>query len=194
MKFKIYKFNIVKSTNDIAIDLIKKKRKSFGFVFAETQTKGRGTKGKKWFSKSGNLLCSIFFPLKKNYPPFYEFTTINSVIISEVIKFFSKKKKINLKFPNDIFLNGKKVCGILQEVITSKKKNFLIIGIGINIISSPIIKNNYKATNLYLETKTKLHLGDIKDLLISKYDDFFKNLNKYKFNYYKNEAELISIN
>ena len=118
MKFKIFKYQQVTSTNDIAIKLIKKKKVISGYVYAKTQTKGRGTRGKGWISIKGNLFGSIFFPLKNNYPPFNEFSIINPLLISDVIKHFCGDKKISLKFPNDVFLNGKKVCGILQELIT----------------------------------------------------------------------------
>ena len=89
MRFKIYKYKVVTSTNDIAINLIKKKRKSSGCIYAETQTKGRGTHGKKWISKKGNLFSSIFFPLEKKFPPFYHFSIINSIIIIDIVLFFS---------------------------------------------------------------------------------------------------------
>ena len=61
MKFEIYKFNKVTSTNDIAIDLIRKKKKLSGYIYADTQTKGRGSRGRKWISKTGNLFSSLFF-------------------------------------------------------------------------------------------------------------------------------------
>ena len=95
-------------------ELIKKNKNEAGCVYADEQTKGRGTHGKDWISKKGNLFSSIFFILKDNYPPFNEFAIINSIIISDVIKNFCTKQNINLKFPNDIFVNGKKICGILQ--------------------------------------------------------------------------------
>ena len=77
MKFEIFKFDNVTSTNDIAINLIKEKNKKMGCVYADVQTSGRGTRGKKWVSNKGNLFGSIFFPLKKNFPPFNEFSVIN---------------------------------------------------------------------------------------------------------------------
>ena len=86
MKFEIFKFEIVTSTNDVAVDLIKDEKKEYGCVYADTQTKGRGTKGKEWVSEMGNLFGSIFFPLKKNYPPFNEFSIINPVIISDLFQ------------------------------------------------------------------------------------------------------------
>ena len=115
MKFEIFKFEKVTSTNDVAINLIKEEQKEFGCVYANTQTKGRGTHGRKWISDKGNLFSSIFFPLKKNYPPFHEFTIINPVLVSAVINKFCSIKKINFKFPNDILINKKKVCGLLQD-------------------------------------------------------------------------------
>ena len=73
--------------------MIKEKKKDTGCIYADKQTKGRGTQGKKWVSEMGNLFGSIFFPLKNNYPPFNEFSMINPVIISEVIKKFCEKEK-----------------------------------------------------------------------------------------------------
>ena len=194
MKFKIFKFKQVKSTNDTAINLIKKKNKKFGCVFANLQTKGRGTYGKKWISMKGNLFLSIFFPLKKKYPTFSEFYIINPILISEIIKKISKNKNINLKFPNDIFLNKKKICGILQEIITYQKKHFLIVGIGLNLIANPKINKNYKATNIFLETKKKLKIFDIINSITFSYEKFFINLNSYDYFYFKRKAELMSIN
>ena len=153
MKFKTFNFTSVSSTNDVAINLIQKEKKSSGCIFAEVQTKGRGTYGKNWISNKGNLFISIFFHLKKNYPPFNEFSVINPLIVSETIKNFCKEKTVSLKFPNDVFLNGRKICGILQETITFNKKKFLIVGIGLNVVSNPKIIDMYEATNILLETK-----------------------------------------
>ena len=194
MKFEIFKFENVTSTNDIAINLIKKEQKETGCVYAETQTKGRGTHGKEWISDKGNLFGSIFFPLKNNYPPFNEFFTINPLIISDVIKYFCERKTINLKFPNDIFVNGKKICGILQELIVSNNRKFLIIGIGVNIISNPEINGEYQATNILLETQKRPMIKEIIDLLISSYEKFFINLNSYSYINFKKKADLMAIN
>ena len=116
MKFKIFKFESVTSTNDVAINLIKKEQKEFGCVYAGNQTKGRGTHGRKWISIKGNFFVSIFFPLKNNYPPFNEFSIINPIIISGVIKHFCEKKNIKLKFPNDIFVNRRKFAAYCKNL------------------------------------------------------------------------------
>ena len=193
MKFEITKFESVTSTNDVAINLIQKKKKEKGYIYSYAQTNGRGQYGKKWISQKGNLFGSIFFQLKKHYPSFSEFSMINPVIISDVVKYFCKGKNISIKWPNDIFINEKKVCGILQELITSNSKKFLIVGIGINIVSSPNFKDKYQATNIFLETKKKPLISDIVYLTISSYEKFFYNLKTYRYKDYKKKANLITL-
>ena len=109
MKFKIFKFANVTSTNDVAINLIKEKKIDFGCVYADIQTKGRGTQGKKWISNKGNLFMTLFFPLKGNFPPFNEFSIINSIIVSDVIKHYSEKGNMNLKLDKDYILKNAKI-------------------------------------------------------------------------------------
>jgi len=187
MKFETFKFKKVRSTNDTRMKLIKK-NKNRGLAIAEAQTNGKGTYGKKWISKKGNFYGSIFFPIKKNYPTFDEFSTINPVIVSNIIKKYCKKKNLSIKFPNDIFLNGKKICGILEELITLRGKKFLIVGIGINTFSNPSINAKYKTTNIFFETKKKLNNDYFKDRLITEYKKFFENLEYYDYINFKKKA------
>ena len=194
MKFKIFKFESVASTNDVAINLIKEKHREIGCVYAKKQTKGRGTYGKKWVSDEGNLFGTIFFPLKDDYPPFNEFSIINPVIISCVIENFCKKKNITFKWPNDVFVNQKKICGILQELITVNSRKFLIIGIGLNIISNPKINTKYRTTNILFETKKKPSIKEMIRLIISSYEEFFLNLNLYNYKDFKKRADLMALN
>ena len=191
MKFEIFKYKNVTNTNDVAIDLIKEGKKEIGCVCANIQTKGRGTHGKKWISSEGNLFGSIFFPLEINYPPFNEFSIINPVIISDVIMIFCEKKKISFKWPNDLFINGKKICGILQELVTSNEKKFLIIGIGLNVVSCPNINTEYQATNILLETKRKPSVGELIKLIIFSYEKFFINIASYNYMNFKKKADLM---
>ena len=193
MKFEIHKFKSVTSTNDVAIKLIRQKKIICGCIYADSQSRGRGTNGKFWVSKKGNLFTSLFFPLEKKHPTFSQFSIINPVLISNVIKKITKTNKINLKFPNDIFLNGRKICGILQEVVSLKGINFLIIGIGLNIESNPIINKNYKATNIYLETKIKPKINDVIRLITLSYENFFLKLNSFSYKNFKKKAESMSI-
>tara|TARA_B100000029_G_C17583282_1_gene960352 strand:- start:1129 stop:1716 length:588 start_codon:yes stop_codon:yes gene_type:complete len=193
MKFTIYKFDSVTSTNDIAINLIRNEKKETGCVYAKIQTKGRGTHGKNWISEKGNLFISIFFPIKNNYPPDDEFSTISPILVSDIIKRYSDKKNINLKFPNDIFLNGKKICGLLQEVITSVNKKFLIIGIGVNIISNPNINDRYQATNILSETKKKPNVDELISQIVLSYEKFFEEISSYSYAKFKEKANSLAL-
>ena len=194
MKFEIFKLKSVTSTNDAAINLIKEEKKEVGCVYADKQIKGRGSHGREWFSDEGNLFGSIFFPLKNNYPPFNEFSIINPIIISDVIRHFCEKKNISFKFPNDVFVNGKKICGILQELITLNSSKFLIIGVGINIISNPFINNKYQATNILLETQKKPAINEIINLIVSSYERFFNELNLYDYINFKKRVDSMVVN
>jgi len=194
MKFEIFKFKSVTSTNDVAINFIRDEKKYSGCIYSEEQTKGRGTYGKKWTSSKGNLFLSLFFPLEEKYPSFEEFSKITPIIILNVIKKFSDETKLSLKFPNDIFYNKKKICGLLQETITSNGKIFLIIGIGLNIVSNPNVNNKYKATNIYIETKKKPSIYTLINLIILSYENFFKNLNTYRYENFKKKAEQLYLN
>ena len=64
-------------------------------------------------------LLLFFFPLKKEYPKIEHFTLINPLLVIDILKKFCDKK-ILFKFPNDIYINNKKICGILQEIILKK--------------------------------------------------------------------------
>jgi len=193
MEFEILKFKSVTSTNDVAINLIKEKNKLSGCICSDLQTKGRGTYGKEWISKKGNLFLTIFFPMNEKYPSFNEFSIINPIIILDIIKRYCDEKKLRLKFPNDVMYDGKKICGLLQELITSKERKFLIIGIGLNILSNPNINDGYKATNIYLETNKKPSIDRIIDLIISSYKNFLVNLDTYNYRIFKKKAEELSV-
>ena len=68
------------------------------------------------------------------------------------------------------------MCGILQEVINNENKDFLIIGIGINVASNPVLNNVYNATNLSAETNKNHQINKIVELIITSYENFFNNI------------------
>ena len=140
MILNLIRLNKVESTNDEAIKIIKSKKEKRGIIISNLQTKGRGTMGKKWISLKGNFFASIFFELKKNMPKPNEFSLINPLILKKILYNYSNSD-IKIKWPNDLLINNKKVCGILQELIKIEKKSYLIIGIGINTLKAPNAKN-----------------------------------------------------
>ena len=155
MKIKLLKFKSVKSTNDTALRLIKIKYSKPTIVTSLNQTKGRGTMGKKWISKKGNLFFTIFFELNQKKINFKHFAILNAYLIRRIIsKEF--KSKIKIKWPNDLLFSKKKICGILQETITYGKKKFLIVGMGKN---KSIIKH-WRQDWLYQNTHLYEFVGD----------------------------------
>jgi len=146
MKIKLLRFKKVKSTNDIALKLVQKKNSRPTMIVSESQTKGRGTIGKKWISQKGNLFISIFFEMNQKKINFKHFATLNAFLLRNALsKQFSKK--INIKWPNDLMHNKKKICGILQEVVNYEDKRFLVVGIGVNTNSDPKNKG-FSSTSL----------------------------------------------
>mgnify|MGYP001243792384 CR=1 FL=1 len=170
MKLKKFNYQKVNSTNDIAIKKIKKGINE-GIIVAEEQMKGRGQFGKKWISFKGNLFLSIFFQIR-NKILFKKITDLNCSIIKKILTNITNKKII-VKLPNDLLINKKKICGILQEIIMNNDKKFIIIGIGINLIRSPKIKN-YPTTNIYKETGKKINKSNLLKHIKLNYEKKFK--------------------
>ena len=144
MVLKKFRYKKVSSTNDIAMQKIRQGYKS-GVIISDKQTRGRGQHGKKWISNKGNLFFSIFFIVNKKIQ-------ISKLVINNlriVKKILSKyiKSKIKIEKPNDITVNKKKICGILNETVFYNDLKYLVIGIGINIVISPNIRD-YPTTNL----------------------------------------------
>ena len=178
MKIKKFKYKSINSTNNIAINLIKKKNVKVGFVMTEKQKKGRGQRGKKWISLKGNLFVSIFFSLENINLTLKQLTIINTNLIIKLISFYYKKK-VKIKLPNDILINKKKVCGILQETIQKNGIKYLIVGIGLNLVKSPNIKD-YPTTNLYELTKRKINANKVSKQLMLIYKNFLESKKVFK--------------
>lgn len=154
MKLKQFNFVKVNSTNQTAIRILKKSNTDFGIIITETQKKGKGQYGRKWISYKGNIFLTIFYKLEKINFTINKLTKTNCLLVKKVISKYYKKK-ISFKLPNDLLIEKKKICGILQEKIEKLDQNYLIVGIGLNLIKSPKIKN-YPTTNLLELTKHKI--------------------------------------
>jgi len=146
MKFKIFRFKKVGSTNNTAIRIIKNSNIDNGMIIADTQKKGRGQYGKKWISFKGNLFISFFYNLDHLTVSLKKITIINCLLVKKLLSIYYKNK-IVFKKPNDLLIDKKKICGILQEKISKLNKRYLIVGIGINLVKSPTLRN-YPTTNL----------------------------------------------
>ena len=177
MKLNIVKFKTVKSTNDEAIKLIRSDKCFSGLVSTDSQIKGRGTMGKKWISYKGNIFISIFFKVNLIKIKIENYLIINAKIVKKILNDYTKKI-IKIKKPNDLLIDGKKICGILQEVIDHKKKKYLIIGIGVNTKFSPL-DNNFKCTSLKIHSSKNVSNKIIIDKIIKNYDKLIYDINNY---------------
>ena len=126
---EIIKFEKIDSTQIFAKNL--KTPEPWLVVLAKEQTTGRGRERDFWYSPKGGLYFSVILP-KSNIEDLQTLTIIAAFIIGKYIK-----EKFNLepfiKLPNDVYLNGKKVAGVITEnVIEAKEVKFSVMGIGIN--------------------------------------------------------------
>ena len=173
MKLKKFKFKKVISTNNTAIRIIKNSNYKSGMVISDKQIRGKGQYGKKWISYKGNLFVSFFYELKNINLSLPTLTKVNCLLVKKLLSKYYKKK-ILFKKPNDLLINKKKICGILQEIIFVRDKKFLITGIGINIKKNPFIRN-YPATNLQEVAKKSISKFEVENKLKQLFE---KNLSK----------------
>ena len=189
MKLRSLKFKSVKSTNDVAHVLIKKKNLRPTIILSDKQTNGRGTMGKKWISKKGNLFLTIFFDMSKMKINFKKFAVLNAYLLKSIlIKKFSNKIKI--KWPNDLLFERKKICGILQETVINAGKKFLIIGIGINTNLDP--KNSsFSSTSLKQITNKNIDNKKLFIMIKKNYEKFLFKADRNSFSELKKFAQKI---
>jgi len=180
MKLKKFNYKTVNSTNDLAIKIIKSSNNNSGMVIADTQKKGRGRYGRKWISYKGNLFVTIFFNIKKKNISLKKITYMNCNLIKKLLSCYYKKT-IRIKYPNDLFINKSKISGILQEIIKKGEKKYLLVGVGINLVRNPDIKD-YPSTNLENVLKKKINKKQMIERLRKMYESFIIKLNSYSSN------------
>lgn len=128
----IYIFNEVMSTNTIAKFLSMNGVGNGAVVISEKQIKARGRSGKNWESPLGGVWLSIILNPNVNHSKIPLITLATGVAVENTLKRIGVKNA-EIKWPNDILIHGKKVCGILTEAITSFNTiESVIIGVGID--------------------------------------------------------------
>ena len=124
-------YSSVTSTNDIARQQALMKAPEGTAVIAESQTTGRGRLKRAWVSPQGNIAVTIIL-----YPAMENIHYLTMLAALAVLRSIEKttRLKCQLKWPNDVLINNKKVCGILLESqAASDSVDYVIIGIGINV-------------------------------------------------------------
>lgn len=170
---KIMFFDVIASTN-LYLKENYLKLNNLTSVVAHHQTNGRGRLGRAW-SDSDDLLMSI---LIKDDLDLEKIENLSLVICASIFKVLNKYlKNVKIKWPNDLLVNGKKVCGILLESVISNKLEALIIGFGINVNTKSFeLDLKKRATSMYLETE---NFYDIEKLAYEVYDEFLNDYLAY---------------
>ena len=129
---RIYYFDTINSTQNFATELASRPQENGTVVIAEKQTQGRGRLSRKWTSPSGGIWMSVILRPEFEISASTLFPMISSLALAIAIEKVLKIKP-QLKWPNDLTINDKKVAGILVDAsVESGKIDYLILGVGIN--------------------------------------------------------------
>ncbi len=175
----ILHYNTIDSTNKAAKSLAIECIEEGTVIVSEEQTSGRGRLGRSWVSpKSSGIWMSII--LKPNISPMMasRVTLIGAAAVHKALEEISIDAKI--KWPNDIVLNNKKLCGILTEMSGEMDKlNYIVMGIGLNVNEedfSDELKNI--ATSLKIEKNEHINRKELFGKILNNFEilyDEFKN-------------------
>lgn len=174
-------FRELTSTNQMAKLLAEKLPREGTTIIAERQTEGRGRLNRKWVSPSGGLWFSIVLRPKVQARHLPKLTLMASVAVAKTLRrLYGLRAEI--KWPNDVLVNGKKVCGILTEAETKgESAEFAVVGIGLNAnfdlmvlpksleSSSTTLRNELKR-----EIRREVLLGSLLDEIESLNESFSK--------------------
>ena len=167
ISFDIRRVENTASTNDDAKKAAEEGAAEGLTIWALSQSAGRGRQGRQWHSPEGNLYCSALLRPQSVRREFGHYSFIAALAISDAIKEFLPRASVELKWPNDVLVSGKKISGILLE----SGEDYLVVGVGVNVLHIP--ENPlYPATSLALEGAEQPSAED----MLSK---FLKSLDKW---------------
>ena len=182
---EIIHLSAIDSTNNFAAMLISDQLCQNGTaILADSQSYGKGQRGNSWHSEPGkNLLLSfVFKPDNLSVARQNELTWITSICIVKTLGKFNIEAQI--KWPNDIFVRGKKIAGILIEnQLTGEFISNSIIGIGLNVNQQNF--GEFKATSIYTEIHHEIEIDLVFRELCDQMNLFFDKLNKNEINQIK---------
>lgn len=160
MERKIIYLDEVDSTNLYAAELVKNRKENVCAVVASSQTKGSGRMGRVFHSPENVGLYMTYILSCENVKTLNLITSVAGLAVSRVIE---KECGVfpQIKWPNDLMLSSKKVCGILTKLITENGKiNFALIGIGINVLND---EKDFPDDIKNIATSLKIESGKIFD-------------------------------
>ena len=143
------------STNDIAIENARKGFPEGSSYLSYLQTNGRGRNNNHWESMRGNLFLSTIFRPKMNKVNWHQLSSIIGLSILESLIYLGiDRRKIELKWPNDVLVQKNKISGVLLESFD----HFIVAGIGLNILKTPQNETKWNTTKLYDHTNNEFSL------------------------------------
>ncbi|MBO7573426.1 MAG: biotin--[acetyl-CoA-carboxylase] ligase [Bacilli bacterium] len=172
MQYHLLHFKEIDSTNSYLKNTYRL-LDNFTFVSTDYQSKGKGREDRVWQSESGENLMFSF--LIKN-EELMKLSSILSIMIAvEVVKEIEKYdvNNVSVKWPNDVLINDKKVCGILLE---GQVPEYLVIGVGLNVNQKEFPDGLRRpATSLSLELNEDVNLDELKERLFKNIVNNFSN-------------------
>lgn len=151
--FDLIALDGVTSTNDEAVGLAAAGAGAGTLVWARSQTKGRGRRGRSWSSPEGNLYLSLILRPPREAAGAAELAFLAAIAIGEgIAPLIPPSAAVRYKWPNDVLLNGRKVAGVLLETSLGSKGglDWLVIGLGVNVLRFPT-GTDYPATSMVAE-------------------------------------------
>lgn len=174
LKYKYIAFDKISSTQNVAKLLLERENTPL-IIHGYQQLYGRGRYKKFWHSPLGNLYFSIIL---YNDDDIYatHLCFLTALAVRDAINYYISGELIEYKWPNDIMVEGKKLAGILIESINE----YVIIGIGVNIISYPKIDSLQLAT-LGNFTKKEIDINSLLSAIINQFDYYLSLLSSQGF-------------
>jgi len=195
---EVYYFSELKSTNIIAKEKASHKAEGINegaLIIAERQSAGKGRLGREWFSPTGGIWLSII--LYPQLSPSYisRITLMAAVAVVKAIKICTQIES-QIKWPNDILINEKKVCGILTEMSAEPDIiNWVVVGIGINInIEHQEFPEDIQENAISLKEVFGKEISRVKmvQIFLQEFEKYYENLNRRKFSSILKEWKLYS--
>lgn len=179
---QIFFLHEVDSTNNLAKELAGYGAVEGTVVIAETQKTGRGRKGREWCSPKGSLYFSVILRPECDSCEVVKLVFVAGLAVAEVL---SKKYglEVAVKWPNDVLVNEKKICGLLSEMsVAGEKVNYVVVGVGVNAnvdvvgVFPESLRNI--ATSLEVELGRKVELNELFRALLESLDVFYEQFLK----------------
>lgn len=168
--------NTVDSTNTKVKNLAEEGYPNGTLVVADSQTAGRGRRGRVWESPAGNsIYMSLLLKPEINPNNASMITLVAALALSKAIS-ETTKRPAGIKWPNDIVMNGKKVCGILTEMSAQfDYVNHIVVGVGINVHTESFPEEiSHMATSLFLETGECINRSELIEAVWEAFEYYYE--------------------